>query len=387
MQHLMHHNGRDYKESASQAARWAKGQLEAKIDKGRDQAAAVIQRIEREVPADALVKGRALMFDGHVDDRESGDPMGLLVRFAGDDGQTAPMTIHPHALQQMCARTDGKAQGFPYRFAQWLQQPGREGWGTELLARNLHDIYQHEGSRYLTRSYGGQLRGFLSDHYRIYPSQQLVSSFAEVCQTTGLVPISAHATDVRFEMKALLPVVFEPAADEVVCFGVKWHNSDYGAGAHALQLFMLRLVCTNFLIAGKGLRNVHLGKRLEEGMVFSQDTYNLDTRTLQSAIKDIVTKFTEPETIEAYCDAIKTAHEEEVNVDAYLERLKKKLTKSRLEEIRDAYRSADVVNMPPGNTLWRLGNAISWVAGQSESVDDKLELEEVAGSVLPKVAA
>jgi len=39
-----------------------------------------------------------------------------------------------------------------------------------------------------------------------------------------------------------------------------------------------------------------------------------------------------------------------------------------------------------GNTTWCLSNAISWVAGQTENAERKLDLMKVAGEVLPKAA-
>jgi hypothetical protein len=34
--------------------------------------------------------------------------------------------------------------------------------------------------------------------------------------------------------------------------------------------------------------------------------------------------------------------------------------------------------------FWRLSNAISWVAGQTDDPERKLDLQKIAGSVLPE---
>lgn len=375
MQQLIHHSGRDYKEAASDAARHAKSQLEAQIARGRDSATNVLERIMREVPRDQLVRGKAMVFDGGIDERPAGSPQGLIVEL-GSEGK---YTLHSNAFGQMCERAH-----VPTKYANWLLEPERAGWGTELVAENLRRIYAKTNDQFLSRSYSGQMRGFLSDRFNVgLDSRPLIEAFTASCSAHGLVPIDGNATDVRFEMKALLPIVFEPAPNEVIAFGVKWHNSDYGKGTHQLQLFMLRLVCTNYMVAGKGLRQIHLGKRLDDAMRFSQETYKLDSATVASAIRDLVSSFTETDTIDAYLNVVKEAHETAVNVDSRIEALKAKLSKTQVDRIRDAYRSADVVNMPAGNTVWRLSNAISWVAGQSPDVDEKLDLQEVAGSVLP----
>lgn len=374
MQQLIHHSGRDYKEAASDAARHAKAQLEGQISKGRASAAHIVNRIMTEVPRDQMVRGKSMVFDGDIDNRTAGSPTGLVVGF-GDDAYT----VHNNAFGQLCERS-----GLKTAYANWLMEPERAGWGTNLAAYNLRTLYSKTNDQYLSRSYNGQMRGFLSDRFNVgLDSRPLIEAFTASCQANGLVPIDGNATDVRFEMKALLPVVFEPAPHEVIAFGVKWHNSDYGKGTHQLQLFMLRLMCTNYMVAGKGLRQIHLGKRLDEAMRFSQETYKLDSATVASAIRDLVTSFTETDTINAYLNVVAEAHAEEVNVDKRIESLKTKLSKGQVDRVRDAFRSADVVNMPAGNTVWRLSNAISWVAGQSSDVDEKLDLQEVAGSVLP----
>lgn len=48
-----------------------------------------------------------------------------------------------------------------------------------------------------------------------------------------------------------------------------------------------------------------------------------------------------------------------------------------------AYESADVINLPAGNTTWRASNAFSWVANsEGLDADRKLALQAVAGEVL-----
>ena len=57
--------------------------------------------------------------------------------------------------------------------------------------------------------------------------------------------------------------------------------------------------------------------------------------------------------------------------------------KGEAEDVEKAFGSPDTFNMPAGNTVWRLSNAISWVAGQAKDPERKLDLQKLAGSVLP----
>ncbi|HEX8802366.1 MAG TPA: hypothetical protein VF772_27335 [Terriglobales bacterium] len=62
--------------------------------------------------------------------------------------------------------------------------------------------------------------------------------------------------------------------------------------------------------------------------------------------------------------------------------LRKALQKHEADSVVEAYNSADTVSMPAGNTMWRLSNAISWVAGETEDAERKLEISKLAGQVL-----
>lgn len=61
---------------------------------------------------------------------------------------------------------------------------------------------------------------------------------------------------------------------------------------------------------------------------------------------------------------------------------KRGIGKGTQEAIAQAFNSPDVVELPPGNTLWRFSNAISLVARDTKEPDQKLELERLAGDVL-----
>jgi hypothetical protein len=93
-----------------------------------------------------------------------------------------------------------------------------------------------------------------------------------------------------------------------------------------------------------------------------------------------------PDRVRAYCDVITQAAAEKIDAGAELKKLKA-ITKGERDTIVDAFNSPDVEMMPAGNTLWRLSNAISWVAQKADGDDRRLELEKIAGDLLPMKAA
>jgi len=363
---LVHHGTQQgYEEAASAAAESARTKLEGLIDKGRARAGAVLEQIERDMPQDAVVPAPRMEFFGNANGGR------LSVRF-----QDQERGIHDHALQQACERVN-----VPWKYAQDLR--GLD-WGRDLLARNLNEMTWHQpGARYLLRSVQSEVRGFLSDRYRRLDSRPIVEAFGTAAARVGAVPVEGYALETKIAIKALLPRVFEPVPNEVMTFGVVLSNSDFGDGALSLRCFMLRLFCTNYAITDEALRQVHLGGALPSDMSFSDRTFRLDTRRSASMILDVVGSELAPERINRACDLVRQANEEKVTGASVGTFLKKHLGVGDSDQVTAAFNSADVENLPPGQTAWRLSNAVSWVAGLEKDERKRLDLMRVAALALP----
>ncbi|MAH44735.1 hypothetical protein CMI37_02850 [Candidatus Pacearchaeota archaeon] len=367
----LHYGNKTYEEAIGDAADHARKHLGTLVHQGKDHAEAVIKRIYNEAPSDTIVKGDRLRFTNTEND--------AIKVHATREGRTLiePMDIHPHALNQLCERVQ-----IPRVFANHLMDQTNHDdphWGPNWLAENLTNLYSHTDNNYLMRHHNNQLRGFLSDRYRRLDSRPLLETFVGAAQEAGAVPIEAYATDVKVAVKAIMPTVYEPVPNEVMAIGMNWSNSEYGAGAHNLEMFILRLWCTNYAIGSTCMRQIHLGRRLQDDIAYSEETYKLDTEATASAIRDVVTNSLGDNLINRMLGAVEEAYEEQVNPEEALKNLRKKLGKPLAKEVIGAYNSPDVVNLPPGNNRWRMSNAISWVA-QSKDVDTKLDLMRLAGS-------
>jgi hypothetical protein len=371
---LYHHGNRSYEEAASDAASRARIKMQQTIDEGRLSAAMTVKKVMDEVPTDHIVKARALNFT-------TDDECRTMMVNMGDQ----QLAIANHAVGQMCQRADIPVA----MYRKLIDNPSTEGWGPGLMSEIFNKFYGNQNDvSYLARSYGGRLRGWLSTSYRRLDSRPLLDAFLGVTKELGMIPIRGLASETKVMMKCLMPVVFEPAPNEVVSFGATWENSDYGNGKHSLRVFVLRLWCTNFAISDEGLQQIHLGKKLSEDIQYSQRTYELDTQTSASAIRDIVRGSLEPDRIGAMCAAIEEAANTEIkNPAAFLERMKSALTKGERELIAAKYNTPDVELLPPGNTAWRMSNAISLFAQEIEDADRQIELLKLAGTVVPNLKA
>jgi hypothetical protein len=366
---LTHHSQLDYAVAATEAAARARGRMEEQIADGQAKAEKVINYVQTNVPTDRVVTGKKLVFEPTA--------AGVAVRIPAEE--IISETLHRNALNQAASRVD-----LPTKYVGDLLERGE--WGRELAARNLNELFAHlNGDRFLLRSVDSQVRGFLSDRYRRLDARPILDSFLGEVMKFGAVPVEGAVTETKISLKVVLPMIFEPIPNEVMLFGAEYENSDFGNGALVMNTFVDRLWCTNFARSESLLRQIHLGARLGESVAFSQRTYQLDTRTMASAIGDMVGGALGPNSVNSYLAMVKRANEEKVEGSQVAEWMKKRLTKGEAEDATKAFNSADVEMLPAGNTKWRMSNALSFIAKTAEP-ERALELQKYAGEALGKAA-
>jgi hypothetical protein len=331
------------------------------IEDGRQNAGQVIDHVMNHQPADFIVRANALQFSGNGG-----------VRVALD---TSEFGVHRFALGQIA-----EIASMPTKFIDSLNA---DEWGRNLIAHNLNEIFQHRNAkRHLVRTVNGnEVRGFLSDQYRRLDSRPLVEAFVAGVQKLGALPYKGYVGDTKIAIDAIVPDVYE-IAGEVLAFVMHFENSDFGNGAVSLRVGLVRILCDNLHIFEENLRQIHLGKRLDENILFSQRTYELDTKTTVSALSDIIHAQMNRDGIQKRMELVTAAANKAVDATQAQKMLKDALGIGRAQEVIDAYKSADIENLPAGNSVWRMANAISWIAGQEKDGEKKLELMKLAGRVM-----
>lgn len=350
---------------------------------GRGRAASVIQYVENLKPIDRVVRASNLKFDH--DPAE--DVNHLFVRHSSSGTSTSFYEkLHPFALHQATDK-----MGLPWSYAERLKglkdarSTNNDYWGGRLLAHNLSALFAHSEDKILLRSIEGQIRAVLSDRFRRLDSGPLITAFAEACKEVKAIPYEGYVSDTKIGIQAIIAEVYEPIKDEIMAYGVSFENSDFGNGALNVSTFLLRLQSLSGMIGPDKLRKVHLGRRLDEDTSWSRETSELDLQTVCSGVKDLVKNSLAPERIEAMQLLIYESSLEAVNSDRgklTLEMLKTYLTKAELDKAMTKFNDLDVVTLPAGNSLWRMSNAVSWLAGDEPDGERKLALQTVAGKVL-----
>lgn len=342
----------------------AKHKLEEVVEAGRQKAEYVLNRVMTQVPQDVIVTPRALKFGFEAADKRV---------YAGVN---VTRRLHPHALRQMASQVK-----IPIDYLEMLRCSDNE-WEHELLLENLRERFSHEddGKRNLVRLVNKEVRGFLSNTYKRLDSGPLVDAFVMEATKAGAVPCEGFVTDLRFNLRVVIPKVMELVPGEHVVMGAEWSNSDFGSGAHNVRIFMMRLLCTNGMIGQDALRNIHLGKKLTEDIEYSEKTYKLDTATTVSALRDTMRAVFSKEAIESNFEkAKKLATDSGFSWAGFRNSIAKVLTKAELATADSHWESQDVINLPSQRNGWRAVNVLSWMAKHIEDPTKRNDLERLAG--------
>lgn len=359
--------------------------LQFVIERGKARGSRVVEYVKELLPKDYIVRGSALsFFHAPADQGHSG----IALRFTDPTTQEpVESVLHRHALRQACS-----VLGMPVKWADKLwalkdTQSSPVFYGRNILLNDLSELFRRVHARFLLRGVNDVTRGFLSDTYKRLDSAPLVDSFASACAEVGAVPCEGYVSDTKVGLQAILPQVYEPVAGEYMAYGVTFENSDFGNGAMSVSVFILRLVSMTGVIGNTGLRKIHLGKRLQEDIAWSERTRAKDIELAQEQVRDLVRQELSAERIEASQRAIQEAATTQLGgKDGIISLLKKFLTKGEIEKVLERYNSPDVEALPPGNNLWRLSSAVAWLAGQQADDEKNLELQHAAGHLLPGLA-
>lgn len=364
---LTHHDNRPYDEAATTARANTRAKFEARIEKGRAEGAAIIEKILSTNVNDKIVDSRAMTFEMNE--------TGLLMKVLDETQER----LHTNAFGQFCERQD-----VPIGYLKKLMSEGPEG--KELALKNMNGVVQLRPRRVLLRSVEDEIRGYLSDHYRRLDGRPMFEAFALACQKIGALPVGGFSTDLRYSLRAVWPEVFEIEGDPILV-GLEARNSDFGVGYQEVRAFFERVWCTNLAIRESVMKQVHLGGKLPSDIRFSQKTYDYDTKCSASAVSDIVTRYLNPDAVKREVAAALAAAETPVGPKEARALLAKRLSEGEAQNALGEFAANPYVEqLPAGPTLWRLSNAVSWVSQKAEP-ERRIELQEVAGWLLAQTKA
>ena len=298
------------------------------------------------------------------------------------DGQ---FTLHDNAIGQLADR-----MGIPQRYLRGLASG--DPWAKQLAATLLNE---HSGwtqrSRVLVRTVGKQVRGVLSDSYRRLNSVEILTAFVQEAADQGAVISDAYMNDTKIWAETILPTPLTvPTAnngDVVIFAGARFSTSDYGDGAVDMRAFLLNGACLNGMVRESVMKQVHLGSKLPDNLQLSQQTYELDTKTTVSAVRDLTKGLFSKDNLMKKAIEIQGASEMEVDFEHELKRLTRDggLLKQEGKEVEKILMRNDPEDgVQGGATLWKLTQAITAHAREL-SPERSRELHELSGQLLNRV--
>lgn len=294
-------------------------------------------------------------------------------------------SLHANAVTQLADR-----MGVPQRYLRDLA--GGEPWQRSLAAQilNQHSDWT-DRRRVLIRAVGMQVRGVLSDSYRRLNSVQILTAFVEEAAGQGAVISDAYMNDTKVWAETILPqpitVPTVNNGDVIIFAGARFSTSDYGDGAVDMRAFLLNGACLNGMVRESVMKQVHLGSRLPDNLSLSQQTYELDTRTTVSAVRDLTRGLFSTDNIRQKAYEIQGASEMEVDLDRELKKLTKdgSLLKSEGQEVEKLLmRNNPEDGVQGAATLWKLTQAITAHA-REVSPERSRELHEISGQLMNRV--
>lgn len=313
-----------------------------------------------------------------------------VITFSGDNALMMNMpdgqfTMHDNAIGQMADR-----MGIPQRYLRSLASG--EPWAIALAAYllNQHSDWTQR-SRVLVRTVGTQVRGVLSDSYRRLNSVEILTAFVQEAAGQGAVISDAYMNDTKVWAETILPtpitVPTKNNGDVVIFAGARFSTSDYGDGAVDMRAFLLNGACLNGMVRESVMKQVHLGSKLPDNLALSQQTYELDTKTTVSAVKDLTKGLFSKDNLMAKAVEIQGASEVEVDFDRELKKLTSNggLLKQEGKEVEKILmRNNPDDGVQGGATLWKLTQAITAHAREL-SPERSRELHELSGQLLNRV--
>lgn len=313
-----------------------------------------------------------------------------VITFNGDEGLKMNMpdgqfSLHANAIGQLADR-----MGIPQRYLRTLA--GGAEWQIALAATMLNE---HSGwtqrSRVLVRTVGTQVRGVLSDSYRRLNSVEILTAFVQEAAQQGAVISDAYMNDTKVWAETILPqpLVIPTAknGDVIIFAGARFSTSDYGDGAVDMRSFLLNGACLNGMVRESVMKQVHLGSKLPDNLRLSQETYELDTKTTVSAVRDLTSGLFSRDTLMQKAFEIQGASEMEVDLDRELNNLTKNghLLKQEGQEVQKILMRNDPEDGVQGAaTLWKLTQAITAHAREL-TPERSRELHEISGSLMNRV--
>jgi hypothetical protein len=310
----------------------------------------------------------------------------------------------PKAHRQLAARAD-----VPFKFYDRIL-----GGHTALWSATMNELGPTGPTLYRTLQNGpvGVLRAALSDRYEVIDNVDTLTTLLKAFTDAGLgandLEVMGDFDDVdgRLIIRVTVPAIAVNAKDLLASYRAPWNtdrtgtrypmvfaglelsNSETGNGAYSIKPRIVWEVCRNGMTrdaAGEAFRKVHLGARLERGVIaWSDETRQRQLELVASAARDAITTFISPAYVRKVVDEMSAARGVAVaDTTAAVARVVETcaLTDDEARSVLDAFvRSADM-------SVLGLASAVTATAANVADGDRQAELESAFWAIVGNAEA
>lgn len=319
---------------------------------------------------------------------------------------SAGVTISDHAIGQIgeCA-----TPAVPYKYIRDLGQVN------PLAAAALVNSTGTAQRRFI-RVLDGRCRAFLSDSYRVMDHYDTTFAALDVAQKVGAKVLECSLTDSHMRLKLVNAAVADrimdrqengggdnefirlgqganPGYRDAVGFAgtgdqvqrgtvhpvVTISNSETGEGGLNVKVGIFEAYCLNTSLVDTAVRQIHLGRKMEEGVRYQRDTQQADATAMGLKIRDVLTQAFNAEGFAELCGRVRAANEVTVAspsaaigqlVDAGL------IPENRKDALLEHF-------LGRGNkTAWGVAQGLTRLAQDTADPAEAAELELLAGKVI-----
>ena len=317
-----------------------------------------------------------------------------LKLIAGDGGPRVLVeNVGEYEIAEHAHRQIGQRLGIPARYYNKMV-----GEAPDLLLANVNHWWTEAPERRLIRILDGQMRAFLSDHYRPLDNVHLADAMLPALTEAGAEVQSCKMTSTKMYIKAVMsdvsaeipppdgldgpgyrdPVIVQP--------GIVVANSEVGAGALTVQPAVHTLRCLNMAVWAQGaLRKHHVGRVMAEvndeiWKYMSDEARTLNDAAFWTQVRDLTRASLQGQLFHDIVARLTRARGEVIEGDpvAAVERI------GELKGLTEGERSGVLRHLIEGGdlTTWGLHSAVT---RYSQDVDDygrATDLELLGGELL-----
>jgi hypothetical protein len=213
----------------------------------------------------------------------------------------------PVTMKALCQLAEKLPVPVPSRFVREYAAK-YPGGVADVFNRMLGDVK----GKAMIRGLGGNVRAFLSDQFRILDHYDTAVAALDVAKKFGAVPIECSLTESHMRLKFTTPRVADyinvrknggpsegylrAIVDDLFKDGdrgvahplVTVTNSETGDGGLNISRGIFIPRCRNGIVIEKSLRAVHVGKRLDEGLL-SDEAIAADAKATMPKARDLIT--------------------------------------------------------------------------------------------------